>query len=92
MFAGGSGFTSVVRSLLNALVEEDHIGTLNTLIAFMDMVFMMIAGPTLAKALGLGIDLGGPWIGLPFLFVALLFTLSTVILWAFRLPGPRGLV
>lgn len=74
---------------MNSLVEAHHVGTLNSLIGFMENVGLMIAGPTLSEALRIGIDLGGPWIGLPFLCAALLFSVSTAVVWAFRMPG-RG--
>lgn len=89
VFAAGGGLTPVVRSLANALVEEHHVGILNSLVGFMDMTGMMIAGPILAKAMREGIRLGGPWIGLPFMISALLFTISTGIVWAFRIPKRR---
>lgn len=92
VFAAGGGFPSLLRSLMNALVEEGHVGTLNTLVSFLETIGLMIAGPTLSEALGYGIERGGAWIGLPFLCAAGLIFLSTVIVLAFRLPGPRGSV
>ncbi|KAK4199848.1 major facilitator superfamily domain-containing protein [Triangularia verruculosa] len=85
-FALGSGITSVIRSLLNSLVEEHHVGTVNTLIGFTENVGMMAAGPLLAKSLGLGLELGGAWAGLPFVTAGLSIATSTAILWIFRLP------
>ncbi|KAH6854815.1 major facilitator superfamily domain-containing protein [Chaetomium sp. MPI-CAGE-AT-0009] len=86
-FALGSGMPSLIRSLLNALVEEHHVGTVNSLIGFMEMVGSTIAGPLLAKSLSVGLDLGGAWVGLPFLVAGLLFVISTTILYIFRLPN-----
>ncbi|GAB1311559.1 hypothetical protein MFIFM68171_01769 [Madurella fahalii] len=88
-FALGSGISSLVRSLLNALVEERHVGTVNTLVGLMEMVGLAVAGPLLAKSLSVGLNLGGPWIGLPFITAGLFFMISTTILWAFRLPNGR---
>ncbi|KAL2262526.1 hypothetical protein VTK26DRAFT_1056 [Humicola hyalothermophila] len=87
----GSGMTSVIRSLLNALVEEHHVGTLNSLVSLMETVGMILAGPLLAKALSVGLNLGGAWMGLPFFVAALLFVFATTILWTFRLPHGRPL-
>lgn len=89
VFAGGGGLTSLLRSLMNSLVEEHHVGTLNTLVSFMETVGLMIAGPTLSQAIRIGIEIGEPWIGLPFICAALLFAVVTVIVWLFRLPRPR---
>ncbi|KAK4119330.1 MFS general substrate transporter [Parathielavia appendiculata] len=83
----GSGMTSLIRSLINAQVEEHHVGTVNTLIGFMEMVGMTTASPLLAKSLSVGLNLGGAWIGLPFVTTALLFLISTTMLWTFRLPN-----
>ncbi|KAK0737387.1 major facilitator superfamily domain-containing protein [Apiosordaria backusii] len=91
-FALGSGITSVIRSLLNGLVEEHHVGTVNTLVGFMENVGMMAAGPLLAKSLSLGLELGGIWAGLPFVTAGLFITTSTAILWIFRLPRRPSLV
>lgn len=89
LFALGSGMASMIRSLLNALVEEHHVGTVNSLIGFMEMVGMTIAGPLLAKSLSVGLGLGGAWVGLPFFAAGWLFVIGTTILYIFRLPNER---
>ncbi|KAK4135842.1 MFS general substrate transporter [Trichocladium antarcticum] len=89
-FALGSGMSSLIRSLLNALVEEHHVGTVNSLVGFLETSGLMVAGPLLAKSLSVGLALGGAWIGLPFVVAALLFTVATAILWTFRLPNGRA--
>ncbi|KAH6628217.1 major facilitator superfamily domain-containing protein [Chaetomium tenue] len=88
-FALGSGMAAMIRSLLNALVEEHHVGTVNSLISFMEMVGMTIAGPLLAKSLSVGLGLGGAWVGLPFFAAGWLFVIGTTILYIFRLPNER---
>jgi MFS family permease len=85
----GSGMTSLLRSLLNALVEEHHVGTVNSLIGFMEMVGMTVTGPLLAGGLSVGLKLGGAWVGLPFIISGLFFVVSTAILWVFKLPDGR---
>lgn len=89
-FALGTGMSSIIRSLLNGMVEEHHVGTVNTLVGFMEMVGLMMAGPLLAESLSIGLNLGGAWIGLPFLTAGLFFITSTAILWSFRLPSSGG--
>ncbi|KAK4236022.1 major facilitator superfamily domain-containing protein [Achaetomium macrosporum] len=83
----GSGMTALIRSLLNALVEEHHVGTVNSLVGFMEMVGGTAAGPLLAASLRAGLDLGGAWIGLPFITSGSFFIVSVTILWMFRLPN-----
>ncbi|KAK0730321.1 major facilitator superfamily domain-containing protein [Lasiosphaeris hirsuta] len=85
----GSGMSSLVRSLMNALVEEHHVGTVNTMVSFMETAGAMIAGPLLAKSWSIGMHLGGFWIGLPFFTAGLFFTTATAILFMFRLPAGR---
>jgi hypothetical protein len=75
-----------VRSLLNALVEEHHVGTVNSLIGFMEMIGVAAASPMIAESLKLGLKLGGPWVGLPFITAAVFFGVATVIVSMFRLP------
>lgn len=86
VFAAGGGLVYVIRSLANALVEEHHIGVLNSLIGFMEMAGMLVAGPLLSMSLQKGFELGGAWQGLPFFVATLLFVLATLILWTFRIP------
>ncbi|KAL2161020.1 hypothetical protein VTH06DRAFT_8733 [Thermothelomyces fergusii] len=85
----GSGMIATTRSLLNTLVEEHHVGTLNSLIGFMETVGVSVAGPLLAGSLRAGLDLGGAWIGLPFFTAGMFFIISTAIVWFFRLPDSR---
>ncbi|AEO54581.1 hypothetical protein MYCTH_2297289 [Thermothelomyces thermophilus ATCC 42464] len=89
-FALGSGMVATTRSLLNTLVEEHHVGTLNSLIAFMETVGLSVSGPLLAGSLRVGLDLGGAWIGMPFFTAGVFFVISTAIVWFFRLPDSRS--
>jgi len=87
----GGGISQLTRSLLNSLVEEHHLGVVNSLVAFMEMTGLMMAGPVLAKSLSIGMQWGGPWIGLPFLIAAGFLAIATAILFVFRpSPGRRG--
>ncbi|KAK5656383.1 hypothetical protein OQA88_4764 [Cercophora sp. LCS_1] len=83
----GSGMSGFIRSLLNALVEEHHIGTLNSLIGLMEMAGIAVAGPLLGASFSLGVELGGPFIGLPFVVAAVFTGLATGILFAFKPPS-----
>jgi MFS family permease len=83
----GAGVSSLTRSLLNALVEEHHVGTLNALISFMEMTGALVAGPLLAESLSVGMEWGGPWIGLPFLVSGGFLGVATAILCLFRPPA-----
>lgn len=92
-YALGSGMLAMLRALVNAVVEEHHVGILNSLIGFTEVLGMTFAGPALAESLRVGLERGGAWVGLPFFLSAVLFTISTVVVWLFRLPqNKRGLV
>jgi hypothetical protein len=87
VFAGGGGLIPLIRSLSNALVEEHHVGILNTLVGFVENVGLLLAAPLLSMSLAKGIYMGGVWIGLPFMCAAAMFSVTMAILWVFRLPG-----
>lgn len=86
VFSLGCGFSAVVRSLLNAYVEAHHQAILNSLLALLQSVGLMIASPVFFEALRVGIDLGGGWIGLPFVLAAACGALATIFVFVFRLP------
>ena len=66
----GWGLFTFLRSLLTSLVEAHHVARLNTLIGVFDTVGYMIGSPLLALLFETGLELGGVWSGLPFLFCA----------------------
>lgn len=74
ILALGSGFYAALRSLASALVPETQVGLLNTTIGLVQGVGGVVAGPALAAAFSYGMQLGGPWIGLPYFVAAALFT------------------
>ncbi|KAF1733307.1 hypothetical protein CRV24_007206 [Beauveria bassiana] len=86
IYSFASGFSPLFRSILSIIVEPHTIGALNTVIATIESIMGLISAPTLAWLFNRGMDLGGVWIGLPFMFTALLATLSTLGVFAFKLP------
>lgn len=60
------------------------MGRLYALISLMEGVGNLIAGPGMAWAFRLGINLGETWIGLPFGFAAVLFTLVLPVVFVVR--------
>jgi hypothetical protein len=83
----GVGLSQLTRSLLNSLIEEHHVGIVNSLLSLMEQGGVMLAGPLLGKSLSMGMELGGPWIGLPFMVAAVFLTAATAIVCLFRLPA-----
>ncbi|KAG8166853.1 hypothetical protein KVR01_002542 [Diaporthe batatas] len=86
LLSGGSGLVPLLRSLLNAQVEPHHVGILNTLLGFLDTLGVMIGAPVFSQSLRKGIELGGPWIGLPFLAGAVISCFAAGMLWLFSIP------
>lgn len=69
-----------MRSLETFLVESHHasqtndIGRLHALISVVEGIGSLAAGPGMAYALGVGIDWGRAWPGLPFALASLLLS------------------
>ncbi|KAK2601809.1 hypothetical protein QQS21_004592 [Conoideocrella luteorostrata] len=82
----GTGFSTLCRALLNAIVEPHTVATLNTTVSMMEAIMGLISSPILGWLLSEGIDLGGPWMGLPFLVCGGLALLAGMLIVAFRLP------
>jgi hypothetical protein len=84
----GTGFVPVVRSLITSLAESHHasetsdIGRLYAVIAVMEGVGSLVAGPGMAIAFRAGMKIGEAWLGLPFLVATLLFGgVAGVLFW-----------
>ncbi|KAL1865867.1 hypothetical protein Daus18300_006979 [Diaporthe australafricana] len=86
LLSGGCGLAPLLRSLLNAQVEPHHVGILNTLLGFVDTLGVMLAAPVFSESLNKGIELGGAWIGLPFMAGAVIACFAAGILWVYRIP------
>lgn len=86
LLSGGCGLGPLLRSLLNAQVEPHHVGILNTLLGFVDTLGVMLAAPVFSESLNKGIELGGAWIGLPFVAGAVISCFAAGILWVYRIP------
>lgn len=86
LLSGGSGLVPLLRSLLNAQVAPHHVGILNTLLGFLDTLGVMVGAPIFTESLHKGIELGGPWIGLPFLAGAVISCFAAGIMWVYRIP------
>lgn len=79
----GTGFLSLVRSLITNLVDEQHIGRLYAIISIVETIGTLVAGPTLAGFYNLGLRWQGSWIGLPFFLLSIVSFLAGVDVWVF---------
>lgn len=84
----GMGATALIRSLLSSLVKQDEVGRLFAVMSLVWTAAMLVASPVIAALFSEGLRRGGPWTGLPFLFVGLLFVVATAAMWAVNLDGP----
>ncbi|KAK0649758.1 major facilitator superfamily domain-containing protein [Cercophora newfieldiana] len=74
-----TGYSIFVRSLMTSLMVND-IGILYTVISIQEALGIFIANPLLSVLFRRGIDLGGRWVGLPFVMAALLYTAALCII------------
>jgi MFS family permease len=79
----GTGFNAAMRSIAIHIVggqSSPNIGRLMAVIAIMESIGMMIAGPLLNNSFQWAMVLGEPWLGLPFLASALVFGSMTFLM------------
>lgn len=82
----GNSFVALSRALINALVEPHTIATLNTTISLIEVI-MGLTAPAMSWLLGRGFELGGQWMGLPFLVTSLMAMATAVMLFIVKLPA-----
>ncbi|PYH94638.1 MFS transporter [Aspergillus ellipticus CBS 707.79] len=84
----GSGFVFLTRSLITTLVNREETARLFTIIEVLQSVGNVIASLSITTVFQIGLELGGPWIGLAWMMTATAFTMVGVAVFMFRLP-PR---
>jgi hypothetical protein len=78
----GTGYNASMRSTAVHLAggaSSPDLGRLFAVIAIMENFGTMLAGPLLAGLFEWGIELGEPWIGLPYIVSALIFAGITAV-------------
>ncbi|KAK0391439.1 hypothetical protein NLU13_0940 [Sarocladium strictum] len=78
VFTLGAGFESLCRGLISDLVDPEHTARVYSLIGVIQASSTLSAGPAIAWLFGSGMQLGGGWIGLPYLATALLCCLAAI--------------
>jgi MFS family permease len=76
----GSGLHLSLRSLATSFVEPHHVARLMTFVSWIDVGGFMVASPLIAWLFERGVDRGGIWMGLPWLFCAAVFGVVTVLI------------
>lgn len=90
VWAVGAGYSLLVRSLSTSLVEPHHIGTLNSTMAMLETIGSLLGGPLLSLSFRKGLDLGGIWLGLPFVGAGILSFVAALVIWLIQLPPPAS--
>jgi hypothetical protein len=86
ILAIGSGYNSLVRSLMSLYVDEKYLSRLFSLVGMVEIIGSLFGAPMMAGLLTVGMRLGGEWIGLPYYGLAGLCGVCIGILWFVRLP------
>lgn len=83
----GAGFPVLCRALLNAVVEPHTVGTLNTTISTVESLVGLLSAPVMGWLFSAGLDLGGMWMGMPFMVTTGLCLGVLVVVFGFRIPA-----
>ncbi|PWY76005.1 MFS general substrate transporter [Aspergillus sclerotioniger CBS 115572] len=93
IYTVGSGFSTFSRSLISSLMDPTMMGVLYSTLAIMETIGSLLAGPSMAWAFRLGMNLGGVWLGMPYLISAALCASMTAVIFMIRLErGINGVV
>jgi hypothetical protein len=82
----GAGFVFVARSLITTMIQREQTARLYVIIEILEAVGMIIAGPTIAAFFKWGLELGGSWIGLPWIVASGLFFLTATAVSIYKMP------
>ncbi|KAL4785385.1 major facilitator superfamily domain-containing protein [Aspergillus varians] len=82
----GSGFAYLARSLITTLVKREETARLFTVIEVLQAIGNVIASLSITTVFQVGLELGGPWVGLAWMMTATAFCFVGVAIWTFELP------
>ncbi|GKT65420.1 ATP synthase F0 [Colletotrichum tofieldiae] len=89
IFSMGSCYTNICRAMLNAIVEPGRIGTLNTIITWVEMMSMLVSSTIISSLLKAGNAAGGARVGLPFFAATIIAIGGTAVVFLYRVPEDR---
>lgn len=87
IYSIGDGFSVLCRALLSAVVEPHTLGTLNTTISTVESLMGLVSAPAVGWLFSKGLDLGGMWMGMPYMVTAALCVGVLAATFAFRIPS-----
>lgn len=90
ILALGTGFVSLIRTLMSLYVDPEHRSRLFGIISMIEIIGSIYARPMLAELFSMGMKMGGQWIGLPYYGVMALFAVTTILFVFVRVPKKAG--
>lgn len=85
LMAAGSGYSSFTRSLISFHIKAELRSRAFALVGMVEVLGNIYSQPMLAGLFSLGLDLGGEWVGLPYLCLALLLVFSLLLLYLVKM-------
>lgn len=82
----GNGFGVQCRAMLNGIVDPHTLATLNTTISTLETFVGFLSAPALGWLLSRGLELGGLWMGLPYLVTTATAGLAMIAMLIYRVP------
>lgn len=79
----GGGYQSLCRSLITSMVDKEHVARLYSLIAVIETATLLAAGPIVGVLFSLGMKWKGPYLGLPYLLIAVIWFCGGLAVWTF---------
>ncbi|KAK2755915.1 hypothetical protein FQN54_005711 [Arachnomyces sp. PD_36] len=92
VLALGSGYSSLVHSIMSLYVDPLHQSQLFCLVGMVEVIGTLFGAPMLAGLFTMGIRLGGGWIGLPYYGLAALALLCIGVISFVRVPKHAAVV
>ena len=83
------GYAIFAKSLMTSLMGKD-IAILYTVMSIQVSLGVFIANPLLSALFRRGIDLGGMWMGLPFMMAAVLYTIALCVIGWIKVDDDSG--
>ena len=82
----GDGLIPLCKTILASYVEPSQFSTVYTMVSFVQTAGAIFSGPALAALLSTGMELGPPWLGLPYFGLALICAWILTLLAFVKLP------
>jgi hypothetical protein len=86
LISAGQAWEPVCRAMLNSIVDAHLIAIMNTAIAAIQQLTVLLSAPLLSQLLRQGFALGGSWIGLPYFLTTAMAAIMSVTAFLFEIP------